>query len=755
MRRRLLCLLLAAVMLLGITPVVSLPIRAASNLSTSDALIEVLKKLEGFISIPREDNGQYSVGYGSGCGSKYEDVPVEYWNGISEEKAEELLRNYILGFEASLNAFIDKHGLIVSQQQFDALISLTYNLGSGWMVNYKDKYTTLYNAVSSGDTGAFLAYAVGLYKTSSGTVSKGHIYRRMVELQIYFHGIYGAKNGYDYKNWPEKVRYVLLDGNGGSIPNGIQAFDINHPTGILETVTPPEGYEFAGWYTQREGGIQITELNESIPRGMELYAHWKNAAGEIVTLQGDSLTYTDVNVDVVVNYWDIPIYAGPGDYYYEVRRMTGEEQVHITKVTTGKDGNLFGLCADGWVKLSQTNYATVVPDTPPDTEGDNWYKVTTPGGLNVRTGPGVSYDVLQEKFKISGTRIQLVSTEAEANSTRVWGKMEDGNWICIKEDGVDYVAPDPSQVGSSGGSSQTPITGNTVTGLTLISAPNKTQYELNGKWTFPDLTGGQIKIHYGPSTYRDKVVSITQSMVSGFDNSTLGTKTITVTCSGYTTTFNIEIIPSTVTAIEIQTKPTKTEYLYQSEALNVTGGVLLVTYGEGITREVPITAEMVTGFNNTVLGTNTLTVTYGGFTATFDVTIINPVVTFLNYDGTVISQTQYAIGAAVSIPEDPYKPADKMGEYVFTGWDKTVVACAGNATYTATFKLRYAIGDLDRNDSVDGNDAIYLLRHVLYPEKYTIHAWADFVADDQITEADAIYLLRHVLYPEKYPLQAE
>ena len=82
-----------------------------------------------------------------------------------------------------------------------------------------------------------------------------------------------------------------------------------------------------------------------------------------------------------------------------------------------------------------------------------------------------------------------------------------------------------------------------------------------------------------------------------------------------------------------------------------------------------------------------------------------------------------------------------------------MIACAGNATYTATFKLRYAVGDLDRNDKVDENDAIYLLRHILFPDKYTIHAWADFDADSKTSEADAIYLLRHVLFPEKYPLK--
>lgn len=62
-------------------------------------------------------------------------------------------------------------------------------------------------------------------------------------------------------------------------------------------------------------------------------------------------------------------------------------------------------------------------------------------------------------------------------------------------------------------------------------------------------------------------------------------------------------------------------------------------------------------------------------------------------------------------------------------------------------------GDINADSGVDKDDAIYLLRHVLFPDKYAITVNGDINADGSITKDDAIYLLRHVLFPDKYPLK--
>jgi len=750
MRKRLICLLLVAVMLMGIVPVLSLPVKAESNLKTSDALIDVLIAFEGFTGVCIVDSSQRSVGYGTRCDVCDPNMPgyldsnrkcaaYNEATPITPEHAMALKRSYLDYFESKVNSFADRYGLTFTQQQFDALISFTYNCGEGWMLESYDPEGNFRRAITSGDTGDFLVYAFGLWSKSGNTVSLGHIRRRMIEAQIYLYGVY------DSSGWPENLRYAYLDGNGGTTRYYYQTFDATTqcPFRAEFTAVPKDAAGndliFAGWFTKPEGGVEIKNLSGAITNGMVLYAHWKNAAGETVTVNTDNATQTDVYV-IVPNWWPNTLYEGPGKFYSEVRKTALNEQLHITKTVVGKDGISWGYCADGWIPLNDTNYNEVVNSTVEGT----WYQFTA-SGVQVRTGPGTNYPVTGVQ-KEPGDQILVVETKEIDEANQAWAKMSDGNWICIRNAEASWAFVMDPQPQKPPPSVATPVT---ITGITMASLPTVREYPVQGLDIMPELDGAQITIQYSNGS---KTIPITRNMVSGFDNSALGTNTITVTCGGQTTTFNVEIVPTTVSAIAIQTKPTKTEYLFENEKLDVTGGVLVVTYEKGLTREVPMTAEMVTGFNNAALGTNTLTVTYSGFTATFDVTIINPVVSFLNYDGTVISQKQYAIGAAVSIPEDPYKPADKMGEYVFTGWDKTVVACAGNATYTATFKLRYAIGDLDRNDTLNEDDGIYLLWHNFFPEEYPIYAWADFDKSGAVDENDGIYLLWHNFFPEEYPL---
>lgn len=73
------------------------------------------------------------------------------------------------------------------------------------------------------------------------------------------------------------------------------------------------------------------------------------------------------------------------------------------------------------------------------------------------------------------------------------------------------------------------------------------------------------------------------------------------------------------------------------------------------------------------------------YTATYAKTYINYTITFKNWDGSVLSSKTYHWGDAVAEPTTPTKPADNTYTYTFAGWDREVVNCAGNATYTATF----------------------------------------------------------------------
>jgi len=62
-------------------------------------------------------------------------------------------------------------------------------------------------------------------------------------------------------------------------------------------------------------------------------------------------------------------------------------------------------------------------------------------------------------------------------------------------------------------------------------------------------------------------------------------------------------------------------------------------------------------------------------------------------------------------------------------------------------------GDLNDDKLVTDADAIYLLRHTLFPNVYLVNQSPDMNGDGIVNDTDAIYLLRHTLFPNVYPLR--
>ena len=83
-----------------------------------------------------------------------------------------------------------------------------------------------------------------------------------------------------------------------------------------------------------------------------------------------------------------------------------------------------------------------------------------------------------------------------------------------------------------------------------------------------------------------------------------------------------EVEPVTVTGIALTALPTKLSYAEGKDALEPDGGVLTVSYSDGSSEEIALSADMISGFDNSAVGAQTLTVSYGGFTATFEIEIV-------------------------------------------------------------------------------------------------------------------------------------
>ena len=196
---------------------------------------------------------------------------------------------------------------------------------------------------------------------------------------------------------------------------------------------------------------------------------------------------------------------------------------------------------------------------------------------------------------------------------------------------------------------------------------------------------------------------------------------------------------------------------------------------------------MITAYDNSQLGQTTVEAVYEGYAFTFQVNIIKATVTFLDWDGTVIASEQYAYGETVKEPKTPEKPMSATHFYRFTGWDKKVTTCAGDAVYTAVYEaVERTIGKVytQSGDSVNirkgpgtNYDVAYSMKSGTEVEIFDRKSdgsrmWGqlkdgnwiclnyvtfgttmgDMDGNMIINEDDAIYLLRHVLVPDLYPL---
>ena len=163
-------------------------------------------------------------------------------------------------------------------------------------------------------------------------------------------------------------------------------------------------------------------------------------------------------------------------------------------------------------------------------------------------------------------------------------------------------------------------------------------------------------------------------------------------------------------------------------------------------------------------------------------------VQFQDWNGDLIATWIGGLGDAVTVPKDPARPADKTYTYTFSGWDKPVVACAGNAVYIATYTpayINYTVTFLNADNTTISTATYHYGDMVVEPAAPKVPAtmnpdlifqgWdqeigpcignavykalfgpasssGDFDGDGVVTESDVIWLLWYTVDPENNPL---
>lgn len=144
-------------------------------MKTSQKGINLILSFEGFSSKPYLDSaGIPTIGYGNTYYPGGKKVTMKD-SAITKEKGAELFSSVLPTYEKIVNSKIK---VILTQNQFDALVSHTYNTGGS------DTLFSLINKKADAET--IRDWFVSRYITAGGKVLKGLIRRRNAEADLFF-----------------------------------------------------------------------------------------------------------------------------------------------------------------------------------------------------------------------------------------------------------------------------------------------------------------------------------------------------------------------------------------------------------------------------------------------------------------------------------------------------------------------------------------------------------------------------------------
>lgn len=271
MKRRFVSLVLLLTMLFSIATVTA---QADSEtplfngtLRTSIKGIEMIQSLEGFIGQPWHDVSQYSIGYG--CSTEYAEKYGFPTDSITKEQAHQLMLFVLDEMEEYLDSFLSQYRISVTQYQYDALMSLTYNVGKSWLSPSSRLGALLVNGSYSVNE---LASAFAIYchtgTGASAQVENHLVQRRNREVQLFLY------NAYNYDAEASFCR-LTYSGNTPGDYTDVALYQKGQPYGILFEAdrSKATGAYFVGWYTA--DGEKIT-ASTIVSNSITVEARWSD-----------------------------------------------------------------------------------------------------------------------------------------------------------------------------------------------------------------------------------------------------------------------------------------------------------------------------------------------------------------------------------------------------------------------------------------------------------------------------------------------
>lgn len=249
------------------------------TMTTSQEMVDVIKDFEGFRSKAYWDNSQWTVGYGT-RGSE--------GMTVTRAEAEKMLMNALANtYEPVVNDFCKKNGKQPTQQQFDAMLDLTYNAGGSWTTG-----SAVPDVVLNPTTALDIVKGFGAWSRSGGSVSYVHVNRRIREALIYLYGeYYLAYGNQDCKTDLDVVdnddlphfKAVIFKTSSGKLSNGKTDYAAYYPVGdyyrsFIDATR--SGYTLVGWKITKVANDSVSDAErisiwDKVEENLELTAVWE------------------------------------------------------------------------------------------------------------------------------------------------------------------------------------------------------------------------------------------------------------------------------------------------------------------------------------------------------------------------------------------------------------------------------------------------------------------------------------------------
>ncbi len=156
-----------------------------SNMGISQSGVDLIKQFEGCrLTAYKVTSSEkyYTIGYGHYGADVYAGMT------ITQAQAESMLKSDLVRFEGYVNTFLNKYNITINQNQFDALVSFTYNVGNVWVsYNTFQLKTYLINGVSNYNSDQ-ITTAFTNWNKSGGVVLDGLTRRRKAEAALFLNG---------------------------------------------------------------------------------------------------------------------------------------------------------------------------------------------------------------------------------------------------------------------------------------------------------------------------------------------------------------------------------------------------------------------------------------------------------------------------------------------------------------------------------------------------------------------------------------